>query len=94
MFNPAGPPVPARVVTVILAVPNVAVSATVRVAVICVLLTTVILLKLTPGTSADSTAPVTKLVPVSVTGMLFPIAAEEGLMPVSVTGFDSTIEKL
>ena len=58
----------------------------VNVAVICVALTTVVLLTVIPAPLRAMVAPATKFVPVSVTGTLCPCTPLFGLIEVSVGG--------
>ena len=57
-----------------------------NVAVICVALTTVVLLTVIPAPLTAMVVPDTKFVPVSVTGMLCPCTPLFGLIEVSVGG--------
>jgi hypothetical protein len=82
--NGCPPLVPPVVVTVMLLVPVAAVDTIVKVAVICVELATVTPLTVIPLLPGFTVAPVTKLVPVSVTGTLVPCAPLFGLTVVSV----------
>ena len=75
--------VPPKVVTVTVAEPD-ALAAMANVAVICVELTTVTLLTVTPAALTLTVAPGTKLVPVRVTFTLAPGAPVLGLIEVSV----------
>ena len=61
-----------------------ALPAIVNVAVICVLLTTVVLLTVTPVPLTFALAPATKFVPISVTGTLVPAVPLDGLTELSV----------
>lgn len=76
--------VPPAVVTVTLVAPTEAPAATVKVAVICVWLTTLTLLTVTPGLATATVAPLVKFVPVSVTGTLPPCGALPGVVEVNV----------
>jgi len=84
MVKVTAPLVPAEVVTVTLAAPVVALLAMVKVAVICVALTTLTLLTDTPLLLVFTVAPETKPVPVSVTGTEVPCSPLLGLTEVSV----------
>ena len=77
------PLVPVDVVTVTFLVPTVAFEAIANVAVIWVEFTTVTLLTVIPE-PALTVAPEAKLVPVKVTGTLFPATPLLGLIDVSV----------
>jgi len=74
--------VPPVVVTVTLRGPRVALDATANVAVICVVLTTFVLLSVTPAPlMAMVVAPKTNIDPFSVTSTEFPTTPKLGLMP-------------
>jgi hypothetical protein len=73
-----------ELVTVTFRAPLAAFAVTANVAVICVLLTTVVLLTVIPVPLRPIVAPIAKLVPVSVTDMLCPWMALFGLIEVSV----------
>ena len=76
--------VPADVVTVTPAAPAGALLAMLKVAVICVALTTFTLLTVMPELAVLMLAPDTKFAPVSVTGGLVPWLPPLGLIEASV----------
>jgi hypothetical protein len=82
MVNTAAGDVPPAVVTVTFTVPNVALAGIVKVAVICVVLATTTLPAVIPP-PAFTVAPLTKLLPVRVTGTLVPVTPELGATFVS-----------
>jgi hypothetical protein len=87
------PVVPLAVVTLTFCAPSVAVAATVNVAVIVVLLVTVVPETAipTPAGTLMVLAPMTKFVPVSVTGTALPCTPLVGLIEVSVGGGGLTV---
>src|SRR5688572_1093391 len=86
MVKPIGAVTPPEVVTVTLLVPGVALPAIANVAVICVPLTTLMLLTVMPAPALMVVAPLMKFEPVRVTGTLAPTWPPFGLMAVSVGG--------
>jgi hypothetical protein len=82
MANVDGGLVPAEVPTVTLKFPVAALPAIVKLAVICVALTTLTLLTVTPGLLIATVAPVVKFAPVIVTGTVAPCAPLDGPMVV------------
>jgi hypothetical protein len=85
------PDVPPLVVTVTVRLPTVAVLAMVKVAVICVELTTATLLTVTPVPETLTVAPETKLVPVKVTETAVPLAPLVGERDASVGAVEVTV---
>src|SRR5713101_2536614 len=86
------PDVPPLVVTETYCVPVAALAATAKVAVMVVLFTSAVLLMVTPAPLKLIEAPLTKLVPVSVTVTLTPCRLLEGEMEVSVGAGASTVK--
>ena len=84
-----GPP---DVVTVTSRDPSVASAAIVNVVVMDVLLTTVIAPTVTPAPVTPTVAPVTKFVPVNVTGTAVPCTPDEGFTKVNVGGGGFTVK--
>src|SRR4029077_20658557 len=82
--NGTGAEVPAVVFTVTLAAPVAALAVIVKVAVIWVVLTTTILVTVTPELVRFTPAPATKFVPVKVTFTVAPWVPVLGLIPVRV----------
>src|SRR6202030_2210411 len=89
--NGCAPLVPPEVVTVTFRAPVAALLAMANVAVICVALTTVVLLTVIPAPLRPIVDPATKFVPVSVTGTLCPCTPLFGLIEVSVGGARFTV---
>jgi hypothetical protein len=84
MVNGTAAVVPPDVVTVTLAAPVEALEPILNVAVICVPLTTLTLLTVTPGLLTATVAPGTKFVPERVTPTAVPCVPAEGVIEVNV----------